>query len=94
MNATVNVSAATNATTVKAKRSTRYEIQLKMGAADENVWRPVGVVDATSARAAIREWYDENDTDTPTPATIRAIPQAYITQVVVEFKTHRQLTLT
>ncbi len=57
-------------------------------------WMPVAVVDATSAKGAIREWYEEHDDDHAPPVGVRAVPVRNITQVTIEFKTTRQLTLT
>lgn len=76
----------------RVKRSTRYEISVATGDEHAPSWLPVGMVDASSAKVAIRDWYEEHDDEYPPPCSVRAVPAGYITQVVVAFETHKQLT--
>lgn len=79
---------------LEPKKGTRYEIQeaVTLGDHEPPCWKPVGVVVAHSAKAAMREWYETNESDSTTPFTMRACPVRNITQLVVEFRTHTQLT--
>lgn len=80
----------------KKKRTTRYEVQEQVadpsGAVGPHPFVSVGVVEAVSARAAIRDWYETNESDSAAPLVLRAIPVRNITQVTVGFKTSMQLT--
>lgn len=76
-------------------RTTRYEIQEGVAGATPEappMWAPVAVVESASARGAIREWYETNESDSTTPLRMRAVPVRNITQLTIAFETHRQLT--
>jgi|SRR3954469_13863426 hypothetical protein len=78
----------------KKSRKTRYEIAVQSEPADDKpaLWENVAVVEASSADAAIRDWFNEGVHPFTTPIVLRAVPVRNITQRTVSVKTHTQLS--
>lgn len=70
-----------NQTEKERRGETRYEISVK----DADQWHPLGVVDATSAKGAIKEWVEKNGTQGTDGEsfTYQAVPVRNITTSVV-----------